>query len=106
SAAQSKGFLDPFHPVDKIDSVEVSWTLGKMVLYASSQVPPSATAEQFLPVGFGSNAPGVPVPADFQRPAGNAAPQPTDWTDTLFRLDSPRRIPGLLLFLLIVCVAV
>jgi Golgi nucleoside diphosphatase len=108
SSAQSKGFLDPFHPVDKINSVEVSWTLGKMVLYASSQVPPSAEAEQVLPVGFGSNVDGIPIPTDFQRPAGGGepAPQPTDWADALFRLDSPRRIPGVLLFLLIVCVAV
>lgn len=49
---------DSFRPVDKVDGVEVSWTLGKMVLYAAGQVPPSESAAS-LPVGFGSNAPSV-----------------------------------------------
>ncbi|ROW05562.1 hypothetical protein VSDG_00302 [Cytospora chrysosperma] len=31
--AKGKGFLDPFQPVDKIDGIEVSWTLGPMVLF-------------------------------------------------------------------------
>jgi hypothetical protein len=38
--------------VDPIDGVELSWTLGKMVLYAAGQVPPKGSE---LPVGFGSN---------------------------------------------------
>jgi golgi apyrase len=102
--AKSKGFLDPFQAVDKIEDVEVSWTLGKMVLYASSQVPP---ASEPFPVGFGSNIPGIAVPMDFQRPGGLELQETDagDWTDSLFS-DSPRRVPGLLLFLLIVCVAV
>jgi golgi apyrase len=104
--AKKKGFLDPFQAVDKIAGVEVSWTLGKIVLYAASQVPP---ANDPLPVGFGSNIPGIAVPTDFQRPGAMDATmsQETDddWTDALF-LDSPRRVPGLLLFLLIICVAV
>jgi golgi apyrase len=45
---------DPFRPVNEIDDVELSWTLGKMVLYASGQVPPQGTP---LPVGFGPNMP-------------------------------------------------
>jgi Golgi apyrase len=107
--AKSKGFLDPFQAVDKIDDVEVSWTLGKMVLYASSQVPP---APNQLPVGFGSNMPGMSMPTDFQRPGGidvNGSEKieldDDDWTDLLIT-DSPRRIPGILLFLLIICLAV
>jgi golgi apyrase len=110
-SAKSKGFLDPFQAVNKIEGVEVSWTLGKMILYASSQVPP---AENALPVGFGSNSPGVSMPADFQRPGGlevtkgsNETPEydADDWTDILLD-DSPKRIPGILLFMLIICVAV
>lgn len=59
--AKEKGFLDPFQPVDKIDGIEVSWTLGPMVLYAAGQIPPKS--HDSLPVGFGSNT--LDVPADF-----------------------------------------
>lgn len=60
--ARDKGFLDPFQPIDTIGGVEVSWTLGKMVLYAAGQIPPK---ESPLPVGFGSNT-GSDIPADFE----------------------------------------
>lgn len=60
--ARDKGFLDPFQPIDTIGGVEVSWTLGKMVLYAAGQIPPK---ESPLPVGFGSNT-GSEIPADFE----------------------------------------
>lgn len=60
--ARDKGFLDPFQPIDTIGGVEVSWTLGKMVLYAAGQIPPK---ESELPVGFGSNT-GSEIPADFE----------------------------------------
>ena len=111
--AKEEGFLDPFQAVNKIKSTEVSWTLGKMLLYAASQVPP---AEDNLPVGFGSNEPGVP--ADFQYPGGSkllpisgAATEDGDASftdqihDTLFHSDSPRRIPGFLLFVFIIFIA-
>ncbi|OCK78857.1 hypothetical protein K432DRAFT_383558 [Lepidopterella palustris CBS 459.81] len=97
--ATDKGFLDPFQAVNKIGDVEVSWTLGKMVLYASSEIPAMPAA---LAVGFGSNEPGIP--SDFQYAGGKYIPLSGDDKDTLFE-DSPRRIPGLLIFLLIVCVA-
>lgn len=111
SHAKEKGFLDPFQAVDKIDDTEVSWTLGKMVLYAASQVPP---LDASLPVGFGSNVPGIP--SDFQY-AGIKSTLPSDtnqddkadvedWHDALFSNSSPRRIPGFLLFLLILSIAV
>ncbi|EEY22127.1 golgi apyrase [Verticillium alfalfae VaMs.102] len=64
--AKHRGFLDPFRPVNKIDGIEVSWTLGKMILYAAGQVPPLDDTED-LPVGFGSN---VPEAKDFE-PAGS-----------------------------------
>ena len=107
---KEKGFLDPFQAVNKIEHTEVSWALGKMVLYAASQIPP---VEDSLPVGFGSNQAGIPP--DFQYPGGASWPSITgpaddagseDWHDTLFNSDSPRRIPGFLLFMLIVCIAV
>jgi golgi apyrase len=109
---KEKGFLEPFQAVHKIKHTEVSWTLGKMVLYAASQVEP--LHGDSLPVGFGSNEPGIPM--DFQHPGGAAHPtisnsstaEPGDESlaeqihDTLFDSDSRRRIPGFLLFLLIV----
>jgi Golgi nucleoside diphosphatase len=69
---KKKGFLDPFQAVNKIDTTEVSWTLGKVVLYASSQVP--GVEESALPVGFGSNEPGIP--GDFQYPSVELVPGP------------------------------
>ncbi|KAK3318571.1 nucleoside phosphatase family-domain-containing protein [Apodospora peruviana] len=68
--AKDKGFLDPFQPVDKIDGIEVSWTLGKMVLYAAGQIPPRSGDDKY-PVGFGSNMIGESsssstIPPDFQ----------------------------------------
>ncbi|KAK0745133.1 nucleoside phosphatase family-domain-containing protein [Apiosordaria backusii] len=78
--AKTKGFLDPFQPVDKIDGIEVSWTLGKMVLYAAGQIPPRSGDDRW-PVGFGSNIVGASsagaIPDDFQfagsswRPVGD-----------------------------------
>jgi golgi apyrase len=104
---REKGYLDPFQAVNKIDSTEVSWTLGKVVLYAASQVP--AVELDALPVGFGSNEPGIP--SDFQYPSvelvpgpGPATEEPESWHDTLFGGESPRRIPGVLLFVLIVVI--
>ncbi len=113
--AKAKGFTSSFQAVDKIGDIEVSWTLGKMVLYASSQIPPKA--EKF-PVGFGSNVPGG-NPADFQYGGIFDAPYANttnihdtpsdhnteDWHDTLFQGQSPRRIPGFLLFVLILGLA-
>ena len=61
-----KGYEDSFHPVNKIDGVEVSWTLGKMVLYAAGQIPSNGKP---LPVGFGSNTVSG-IPEDFV-PAGS-----------------------------------
>lgn len=66
---KEKGFLEPFQAVNKINGVELSWTLGKIVLYAASQIPAAVgTAAAQLPVGFGSNTvkPGKPIPADWQ----------------------------------------
>lgn len=70
--AKEKGFLDPFQPVDKIEDTEVSWTLGKMVLYASGQVEPRS--DSVLPVGFGSNIAGIPT--DFQYAGSTYDPLP------------------------------
>lgn len=64
-SAKQEGYLAPFQAVNKIDDTEVAWVLGKMLLYASSQIPP-VTASQ-LDVGFGSNDPSRPgvLPEDF-----------------------------------------
>ncbi|KAF2739004.1 hypothetical protein EJ04DRAFT_509159 [Polyplosphaeria fusca] len=100
--AKEKGFLDPFQAVNKINDFEVSWTLGKMVLYASSEI--SAPSAEALAVGFGSNEPGIPD--DFQYPGGSYRAYTKgdeDWHDNLFS-DNPRRIPGFLIFVLILVV--
>lgn len=108
--AKEKGYTDPFQAVNKIDDTEVSWTLGRMVLYAASQVP--AAKVDSLPVGFGSNVPGVPE--DFQF-AGSIHPfvantthghDPHQSTEPVAVGKAPRRIPGFLLFMLIICIAV
>ncbi|CAG8981952.1 hypothetical protein HYALB_00013573 [Hymenoscyphus albidus] len=72
SHAKDKTFLDPFQAVDKIKGMEVSWTLGKMVLYAAGQIPPATP--QALAVGFGSNEAGIPT--DFQEAGSNSKPMP------------------------------
>ncbi|OQV09609.1 hypothetical protein CLAIMM_13714 isoform 2 [Cladophialophora immunda] len=127
-SAKGKGFLDPFQAVNKIKSTEVSWTMGKMLLYASAEIPPGSDGD--LPVGFGSNVPGIPE--DFQYPGGGllqAAPDyhagapATDLQgttggddgnsqsitdhihDTLFNSDAPHRLPGFIFFLLILIIA-
>lgn len=65
--AKEKGFLEPFQAVNKINGMELSWTLGKIVLYATSQIP-AAFGQTALPVGFGSNTVQAykSVPADWQ----------------------------------------
>ncbi|MCJ1472293.1 Golgi apyrase [Lambiella insularis] len=115
--AKDKGFLRAFQAVDKIDDTEVSWTLGKMVLYAASQIPTIAKTNS-LPVGFGSNIAGIPV--DFQYAGSphstssnvthehnpHQGGEPDTWKEVLFEGKSPRRVPGFLLFMLIAGIAV
>lgn len=109
--AKEQGFLDPFKPVDKIDDIEVSWTLGKMLLYAAGQVPPKSKDDS-LPVGFGSNVAGTPP--DFQfagstwRPVGKGDDKPDadddDWGDTaedLMDKAKSKSASGLFIFILI-----
>ena len=115
---KGKEYTSSFQAINKIDDTEVSWTLGKMVLYASSQIPPLSDKS---PVGFGSNI-GSGIPPDFQYAGSTlSAVTPTtpknttttpntplpaeDWQDTLFANRSPRRIPGFFLFILILFVA-
>ncbi|KAK7543228.1 putative nucleoside diphosphatase [Phyllosticta citricarpa] len=99
---KEKGFRDPFQAVNKIEDTEVSWTLGKMVMYASSQID---SGNKSLAVGFGSNRPGIPP--DFQYAGGKFSSLPgdleedLDWHDALFT-DSSRRLPGFFMFVLIV----
>ncbi|KAF1927848.1 uncharacterized protein M421DRAFT_161817 [Didymella exigua CBS 183.55] len=105
-SAREKGFLDPFQAVNKINDVEVSWTLGKMVLYAASEIPPPD--DKALAVGFGANEPGIPK--DFQYPGGNYLPWQHDPLDgdnwhRLF-VEYPSRIPALLVFLVILVVII
>lgn len=100
--AKSKGFLDAFQPVDKIDGIEVSWTLGPMVLYAAGQVPPRST--DLLPVGFGSNANDVPADFNFAGSSWNTGDDDGVWDDTIEDLvdhAKPSQFSGFLLFILV-----
>ncbi|ROW08040.1 hypothetical protein VPNG_06123 [Cytospora leucostoma] len=100
--AKGKGFLDAFQPVDKIDGIEVSWTLGPMVLYAAGQIPPRST--DFLPVGFGSNANDVPADFNFAGSSWNTGDDDDDWDDTIEDLvdhAKPSKSSGFLLFVLV-----
>ena len=109
--AKDRGFLDPFQAVDKIDDIEVSWTLGKMVLYAAGQVPPATKGA--LPVGFGSNIPGNLLPQDFQEAGSNSNPVPVgeedSWAEAAEELAEKaqrhsRSTPWLLFFIILIVI--
>lgn len=101
--AKDRGFLDPFQAVDKIDDIEVSWTLGKMVLYAAGQIPP--LAPEAAPVGFGNNIGG----GDWQEAGSNSNPYPIgeddSWAETAEDLaekaHSSRSTPWFLLMIIL-----
>jgi Golgi apyrase len=106
--SKDKGFLDPFQAVDKINGVEVSWTLGKMVLYAAGQIPPATISA--LPVGFGSNMDGNVLPQDFQEAGSNSNPMPIGddegFVDAIEELaetaqEHSRLSPGFFIFMII-----
>lgn len=40
-----ENFVEPFRSVETIDNQELSWTIGRMVLYSASQVPPKQHPE-------------------------------------------------------------
>jgi len=101
---KTKGFLDPFQAVNKIDGMEVSWTLGKMVLYAAGQIPPSAP--EALPVGFGDHLGGA-----FQEAGSNSNLVPIgdeeSWHDAaedLAEKAHSRSTSGFLFFILILVI--
>ncbi|CAL3962624.1 hypothetical protein PZA11_000269 [Diplocarpon coronariae] len=105
SKGKDKGFLDPFQAVDKIDGVEVSWTLGKMVLYAAGQIKPSDPGAG--PVGFGSNL----INGDFQAAGSNSNPVPMDeedsWSERVEDLTETARsrtLPSFLALMLILII--
>ncbi|KAI2473552.1 nucleoside phosphatase family-domain-containing protein [Annulohypoxylon bovei var. microspora] len=82
-AAKEKGFLNAFQAADEVNNIEISWTLGKMVLYAAGQIPPKDN--YLLPVGFGSNVKGIP--SDFQYAGSSynttsAIDDDDNWSDT------------------------
>ncbi|OLN97549.1 Golgi apyrase [Colletotrichum chlorophyti] len=105
--AKETGFVDPFQPVNEIDGVEVSWTLGKMVLYAAGQIPPKGSAQ---PVGFGSNVVGA---TDFE-PAGSTfspiitgSDDDDDWDDAADELLDKAKTKsgsGVLLFVVLLLI--
>ncbi|KAJ8096874.1 nucleoside phosphatase family-domain-containing protein [Lipomyces tetrasporus] len=114
-AATSKGFVDHFKSVDTINGVELSWTLGKMVLYASSEVPlaptlASVNSSQSL-VGYGpNNGNFIPEKLDIGKVVPVIPENDDDsdgwWDDYGFNITtisaqstlSQRRLPGLLMF--------
>ena len=113
-SAKQHGYTDPFTSVDKIDGVEVSWTLGKVVLYSSSTVDSvsiiseeAADVDEKYMVGFGPNNDRLYLDGEFYTPSGNVLPNSSGGLSRLresFAMN--RRIPGLLLMLTMICVAV
>jgi Golgi nucleoside diphosphatase len=115
-SAKSHGFLDPFTSVDMIGGVEVSWTLGKVVLYSSSTVnsvnlpmdKEIDEADAKYMVGFGPNNNRLYTEGEFYTPSGLVVPIAS--SGALARLSESfamgRRLPGLLLLLTMVCVAI
>jgi golgi apyrase len=111
-------FTSPFQAVDEIKDTEVTWTLGKILLYASSTIPALTTGEESIdaaPVGFGSNT-GALIPSDFIYPSLLAPTNPSIPTapktgtglvdkvsSTIFRSDASHRLPGFIFLLLILC---
>ena len=77
SSSFDDGAIDPFLPVNKIHGVEFSWTLGTMLLHASTQIPSTGTS---LPVGFGSAGDGIAV--DFDHSGKPLKSYPTGEADT------------------------
>ncbi|KAK7207553.1 nucleoside phosphatase family-domain-containing protein [Myxozyma melibiosi] len=116
--AKEKGFSDDsFQSIDKINGVELSWTLGKAVLYAASQVPlnpklaDAATGNMsaMYDVGYGPNS-GIFIPERVD--VGTIIPDPVivndvdEWGVSAAAISSQgtfgkRRMPGLVMFALI-----
>jgi len=110
-SAKNHGFLDPFQSVDRIRGIEVSWTLGKMVLYASSTIngahPHAENGQVGVEhmVGFGPNNDRLYTDGEFYAPSGSVVPISSGPFSRL-RGSFGHRIPGLLLMLTMVCVVV
>ncbi|KAI1007863.1 Golgi apyrase [Podosphaera aphanis] len=108
STSQDHALLDPFQAVDTIDKSEVTWTLGKMILYAAGQIPPSASVDAPAPVGFGPNLAG---PEFFQEAGSDFRSIPSiddenSWTEAAEELVekahySPPSMNSLVFFILI-----
>jgi Golgi nucleoside diphosphatase len=111
-SAKSHGFLEPFQSVDRIHGVEVSWTLGKMVLYASSTVnsinlPIGQDVDDVEHmVGFGPNNNRLYSDGEFYAPSGSVVPSSHSSPLSLLTASFRRRIPGFLLFFTMICIAV
>lgn len=113
-SAKSHGFLEPFQSVDRIRGVEVSWTLGKTVLYASSRIASNNlptgqdvdSVDKKYMVGFGPNNDRLYSDGEFYAASGTIVPLAP--SDPLSRLTESfgRRIPGLLLFFTLICLAI
>ncbi|OLL21684.1 Golgi apyrase [Neolecta irregularis DAH-3] len=91
--ANRKGFDVPFQSVNEIDKVEISWTLGKMLLYASSEV----LSDSPDPVGFGpyiNNG-----KASFHLAGESQIAYPSNHIDF-------RRLSGMLLFMIMFAIVI
>lgn len=120
TTGKPSNFNSPFQAVDEIKDTEVTWTLGKILLFATSTIPTLTPGREGIdthPVGFGSND-GRIVPADFTYPSSsnpfNNPPIPSapssgggivdKVSSTLFSSDASHRLPGLLLIILILLI--
>jgi len=110
-SARNHGFLDPFTSVDKIGGVEVSWTLGKMVLYSSSTIgrvvgPMESPEDIYHMVGFGPNNDDLYSQGEFYDPTGLVVSGGAAGALGHLKDIMGRRIPGLLLFFTTILVVI
>ena len=113
-SAKSHGFLDPFQSVERIRGVEVSWTLGKIVLYASSTVDSihlpftSAVDEMDVKymVGFGPNNDRLYTDGEFYASTGSVLDIAPEGALSRLRESMGRRVPGLILIFTMICIAI
>lgn len=101
--ALEQGLLDLFKPVNKVDGVELSWTLGHILLYASSRIRPKFDD---LAVGFGQNIPGLPL--DFEYPSPSTVDNPVQPDSASTKTDplSDTRTPSIALLTVFLSVMV
>ena len=109
-SAKKHSYLNPFTSAETIGGVEFSWTLGKIVLYSSSRInrmdaQGTEAMDHKHMVGFGPNNDRLYMDGEFYDPTGLVVSGTPSGTFLRLRESLGRRIPGLLLIFMMVCLA-